>query len=110
MKYKILISCFLYTCSLILKTLAGFHSASYIPLKQLGISAFQNKFPHTKERMMHREGVGAEINTAMMGSTYSRIYELLQVRIHTQKFMHGMTSLFSPVPVLLFCRITGVQH
>lgn len=60
--------------------LARFHSVSHALIQDIGLEAFKKQFPHTRERMMKRDGVGANINTLMIDSILAKLCSLLKVQ------------------------------
>lgn len=67
---------------LVVSHLAKFHSVSYALIQDIGVEAFKAKFPHTRERMMKRQGVSWTINTLMIDSILSKLCCLLKVFAH----------------------------
>ncbi|CAL8110424.1 unnamed protein product [Orchesella dallaii] len=63
---------------LVVSHLARFHSASYAFIQNIGLEVFKKKFPHTRERMMKRDGIGANINTLMIDSILTKLCCLLK--------------------------------
>ncbi|ODM92790.1 putative oxidoreductase dhs-27 [Orchesella cincta] len=63
---------------LVVSHLARFHSASYALIQNIGLEVFKKRFPHTRERMMNRDGIGANINTLMIDSILTKLCCLLK--------------------------------
>lgn len=74
---------------LVVSHLARFHSASYAAIQEMGLDSFKAKFPHTRERMMNRQGIGATINTMMIDSILNKLTCLLKA-----SHLKGSTSTY----------------